>query len=324
MAAEIEHNHKLSASAGSEGYLDLSGKQLLPAYVDLNIGDHLRIRCNDGRETHLLVRQVLAERKDGATPRTKVVLEIDGKTVEAYCGMLHPKLSGIAPVKAGSIMIGVEVTRLVFSRITRKKTFNSYAALRLTTDVRLAIWDPDQPIMAAASGIFIVDQPHWTRECFGNWLCKTNYGLHSGIDIFATTSGVAEKVRSPVDGVCFCYHKNAPEDSETIQKHVNIYSTAEVGPRKEKILFRFLHLSRILVENGEVVRQGQVIGLTGHTGFKAHIGDHLHFEIRLNPSLMGMEFNDDILASIPVNPYPFLLEWWHRRGERYAEPNPHP
>lgn len=39
---------------------------------------------------------------------------------------------------------------------------------------------------------------------------------------------------------------------------------------------RFMHLSRILVQNGQMVRQGQKIGLVGNTGFSK--GAHLHWE----------------------------------------------
>ena len=41
----------------------------------------------------------------------------------------------------------------------------------------------------------------------------------------------------------------------------------------------YAHQSRILVRPGEVVRQGQVIGAVGCTGFC--FGPHLHFEVRV-------------------------------------------
>ena len=39
---------------------------------------------------------------------------------------------------------------------------------------------------------------------------------------------------------------------------------------------RFMHLSKILVRNGDVVKKGQQIGLAGNTGFSK--GAHLHWE----------------------------------------------
>ena len=65
-----------------------------------------------------------------------------------------------------------------------------------------------------------------------------------------------------------------------------------------------------MVDSGERVRRGQVLGLTGHTGFDPRIGDHLHFEMRLNPSCLGFEKDDSLFATIPINPYNYLLEWY--------------
>ncbi len=42
----------------------------------------------------------------------------------------------------------------------------------------------------------------------------------------------------------------------------------------------YMHLSKIYVNQGELVQQGQVIGLSGQTGYAE--GPHLHFTVRMN------------------------------------------
>ncbi len=58
------------------------------------------------------------------------------------------------------------------------------------------------------------------------------------------------------------------------------------------ITTHYLHLSKFLVNAGEKVKRGDVIGLVGKTG-KA-LGPHLHYEVRVNDK--------------PDNPYNYILE----------------
>lgn len=88
--------------------------------------------------------------------------------------------------------------------------------------------------------------------------------FHGGIDL-AVDSGTV--VAAAGDGVV------ARAD------WVGAYGYAVYLDHADGIQTRYAHLSRLLVNEGEVVRQGDTIALTGSTG--ASTGPHLHFELRL-------------------------------------------
>ena len=99
---------------------------------------------------------------------------------------------------------------------------------------------------------------------------------HFGIDIAAPRG---TKVVAPTDGVVTLVHPDMYFSGGTmIVDHGHGLSSA------------FLHLSRILVERGERVKQGQVIAEVGSTGRST--GPHLDWRInlfdrRLDPSLLA-------------------------------------
>jgi len=284
----------------------------LPRYLDLKLGDVLRITREDGREVVLSIPAVEAESRRTSCPRTRVTLEVDGKMTPALCGMREPEREGIGPVEAGGLKIGVEVTRLLFSDLSGGTSpFNTYRNFRLRGDVRLAIWDASRPAFRGEKGRFVVGQPRWTGDKPGNWLQRTSYGLHSAIDIFATRGADPEPVLSPVSGTIYnVYNVDASPGDSRRSKSVIVRGDSAVGPAGERVLYRFHHLSEILVGAGDIVRAGQPLGRTGHTGFDPSIGDHLHFEMRLPPSCFGLPPDGSLFATVPVNPYNFLLEWY--------------
>jgi murein DD-endopeptidase MepM/ murein hydrolase activator NlpD len=47
-------------------------------------------------------------------------------------------------------------------------------------------------------------------------------------------------------------------------------------------LYRYAHLSRIIINQGDSVTPGQLIGLVGSTGKST--GPHLHFEVHVLPN----------------------------------------
>lgn len=313
-AIEID-DEKQEFSTYTVNFIDAPNYQILPYYIDLDVGDKVQVIKDVTRKVQIRVIEIKVENRSFKCPRVRVILDVDGKEYVVRCGMLKNKTGGIGPIQVNGVNIGVEITEILFSSMTKKSSpFNNYSAFKLEKDLRLAVWNGKQGILKNTSGVFVVNQPDWTKNKYGNWLMETSYGLHSAIDIFATQHGIPEEVRSPVDGVVYrVYNKNTHVDSKTKNKAINIYSDIDVGPNGEKILFRFQHLSKILVSDGDHVSKGQVIGLTGHTGFNSRIGDHLHFEIRLNPSCFGQEKDMSIFQSIPVNPYNYLLEWWENR-----------
>lgn len=128
---------------------------------------------------------------------------------------------------------------------------------------------------ATASG-FIWPSPSKRVTCsFG---CYTNqYGIHSGIDIgayagapeYAAKDGIV--VTSGWSNYGYGYH--------VVIDHGNGVKTL------------YGHMpSQPPVSVGEYVKQGQVIGFTGHTGMAT--GNHLHFEIQINGTA--------------VDPYPYI------------------
>jgi len=284
----------------------------VPYYLDLNLGDHVDIVKQDNNLVRLKVLSVNIESRDPEAPRTRVTLSVDDDTVFVDCGMIGPRNGGIPPVATHGLNIGVEITRLLFSKLSHGGSpFNTFDNFQIKKELRLSIWQDNTSLLTAHAGAFVVIQPKWTRDKYGNWLHSTNYGIHSAIDIFATQNAAAEKVVSPVDGIVYkVYNKEASPTSREKNKVINILGRETIGPDGGKLLFRFMHLSEILVSNGERVEKGQVIGLTGHTGFNPGIGDHLHFEMRIDASLLGRDPSPDIFSTIPINPYNFLLKWW--------------
>jgi murein DD-endopeptidase MepM/ murein hydrolase activator NlpD len=85
--------------------------------------------------------------------------------------------------------------------------------------------------------------------------------LHAGIDIAARAGTV---IHAAADG------------GVAIRGPVGGYGNYVCVQHNRRLTTCYAHLSRFLVERGDVVRQGEPIGLVGCTG--RCFGDHLHFE----------------------------------------------
>lgn len=97
------------------------------------------------------------------------------------------------------------------------------------------------------------------------------YKFHNGIDLAAPKD---TKVYATATGTIIKSGSNGNYGNYILIQHKNGFETA------------YAHLSTIKVENGAMVKQGQVIGAVGSTGIST--GNHLHYEIiknkkRINP-----------------------------------------
>ena len=101
--------------------------------------------------------------------------------------------------------------------------------------------------------------------------------LHAGIDL-ATAEGVPYK---------------AVHSGEVVQAgYYGAYGYAVTIRNDDGTEVIYAHSRRVLVEKGDIVKAGQVIGQVGNTG--ASYGTHLHLEIHVNGA--------------PVDPIPFLRD----------------
>ena len=105
--------------------------------------------------------------------------------------------------------------------------------------------------------------------------------LHNGVDL----SAIDEKVKSPADGIVIKTAADQyPCGGTIIIKHSNGYQTG------------YCHIQRIDVKTGQLVRKGDVIGITGggvgDPGRGRSDGPHLHFVLKK--------------YDVPIDPMKFL------------------
>jgi murein DD-endopeptidase MepM/ murein hydrolase activator NlpD len=110
-----------------------------------------------------------------------------------------------------------------------------------------------------------------------------NRTFHRGIDL-STSPG--QPIYAPADGVVVLAERAGRLGNSISLSHGFGYST------------RFGHLSKIVIEAGQKVTRGDVIGFVGNTGRTT--GYHLHYEIKLDGK--------------PVNPLAYILDKPTRRS----------
>lgn len=99
---------------------------------------------------------------------------------------------------------------------------------------------------------------------------------------FSRTSGAAaithkgSDFKAPLGTNILSVNKGIVRIAKTFQ----VYGKTVVVDHGFGVMSFYLHMSKIKVNVGELVQQGQTIGLAGSTGFTT--GPHLHFSVRIN------------------------------------------
>lgn len=115
--------------------------------------------------------------------------------------------------------------------------------------------------------------------------------LHSATDfrtsgIMPNPSGNIQPVKASEDGVIDQIQNWDGVTKTGMQSYGNMIRIKHADYKSKTLQTRYAHLSKILVSNGQEVKEGEIIGYTGSTGNV--FGAHLHYEViyngtRVNP-----------------------------------------
>lgn len=118
--------------------------------------------------------------------------------------------------------------------------------------------------------------------------------FHTGIDLAAACG---TPIRAAADGTVIYAQTSASWGLRTIIQHTPTVKTA------------YGHQSKFLVTEGQQVKQGQIIGLSGTTGWST--GCHLHFDVIVNDRYVDpapyLGFPPSAAASVPYAVVPYVV-----------------
>lgn len=92
-----------------------------------------------------------------------------------------------------------------------------------------------------------------------------NYGFHTGIDLSSPEG-------APISSVFFGQVEETGEDDKW-GKYILVRHS-------DSLKTYYCHCSEVLVNEGDIIRKGETVGLVGTTGWST--GPHLHFEVRID------------------------------------------
>lgn len=210
--------------------------------------DTFRERMREISRLELQVKEMV-----GITPGQPAVI-IDGEPSDGAGGAELPVTAGMMDAYVSSAFGRYsEMTRLAAGlsaslEETRLAVLEEQAELRVTP----SIWPTTS---LRVTSMFGVRSDPFTGRA----------RLHGGIDIGGSTG---DPIYATADGTVVTSGRDRAEGLNIHIDHGNGFST------------KYMHLSKLLAEEGTVVQKGDVIGLLGSTGRST--GPHLHYEVLLN------------------------------------------
>lgn len=185
--------------------------------------------------------------------------------VNKYVNEIKPK---IVDAKFGDFLKKEEVTVAVFNEEDFKINDEDYTpieeAIAVNSEVSLMAMDVDEIL---SKNINII-QPVYgtiTSEYGTREEILAVVGYHTGVDI---ANSYNTEIKSATDGKVVKAEKD------------NFYYGNNIEIENSGVIFKYAHLNKILVNEGDNISQNQIIGLMGATGQAT--GSHLHFEIKIN------------------------------------------
>lgn len=146
------------------------------------------------------------------------------------------------------------------------------------------------------------DQPHkwYNAQSFG---APTSYGLHEGEDWNLKTGGdsdLGQPIFAIADGVVTSVHSHTTKP--TFGNHIHIKHDGAWGT----VWCHFAHCQKVLVSEGDVVKEGQPVAFLGKSGTDAA---HNHWAIKLQPTgIDGIAKTKEDLKKW-TNPSEFVEKW---------------
>lgn len=169
--------------------------------------------------------------------------EIDGLSINEY------SVTYINGVETNSVLVGSTV---INAPVAGEQWYG--------TDNGATLMSAEEKFMLPVSG--------WVTSWYGGREIWGATESHKGIDFAGAGASYGDPIYAAADGIVSFAGFHGGWGNKIVIDHTKELSTL------------YAHCSKIVVEDGDVVRKGQLIGYIGNTGMVT--GPHLHLEVLLN------------------------------------------